>query len=126
MKTRPFRSLKDVLARGSAVSEVENPHRRYLRVANLELRRTLCRKVRDAALKRAEEMQTQIAQIEGEASQLLAGGMAADGGARRPPPTVAARRCPGGARRPTLQGRPTPQAEPAPQASQPRTVTLKY
>jgi hypothetical protein len=126
MKTRPHRGLQDVPTRSSLTSEVHNPHRKYLRVANLELRRTLCRKVRDAALKRAGEMENQMTQIEREEAQLLAADEAAqNGGARRPTPTNAARRCPVGALRPTL-----PSASPAAagdgQTAQPRTVTLKY
>jgi hypothetical protein len=40
-------------------------------VASLELRKTLCRKVRDAAAKRAEEMQGKMGEIETEESRLL-------------------------------------------------------
>jgi hypothetical protein len=89
MKTRPHRGLQDVPTRSSLTSEVQNPHRKYLRVANLELRRTLCRKVRDAALKRAGEMESQMTQIEREEAQLLAaGGAVQDGGARTARPTL--------------------------------------
>jgi hypothetical protein len=80
MKTRPHRGLQDVRTRSSLTSEVQNPHRKFLRVANLELRRTLCRKVRDAALKRAGEMEDQMTQIEREEAQLLATGGAANRG----------------------------------------------
>jgi len=76
------------------------------------LRRTLCRKVRDAALKRAGEMEEQMTQIEREEAQLLAAGEAAgNGGARFA--------------RPTLRPAP-PAAAGDDQTAQPHGITLKY
>ncbi len=74
MKARPHRGLHDIRTRGSLASNAENPQRRFLRVASIELKKTLCRRVRDAARKRAEEMDAQIAELEQEKTRLLAAG----------------------------------------------------
>ncbi|MGA2068254.1 MAG: hypothetical protein ABSG86_24995 [Thermoguttaceae bacterium] len=87
MRTRPARGVQDVRTRSSLTSETEHPHRKFLRVASLELRRTLCRKVREAALKRVGEMEAQMSRIESEEAQLLAaGGVAARGLPHAVPP----------------------------------------
>ena len=41
-------------------------------MASLELKKSLCSKVRDAARKRSEEMDRKIAELDGEKAQLLA------------------------------------------------------
>ena len=66
------KGLQDIRTRSSLTGEAENPQRKFLRVASLELKKSLCRKVRDAARKRAEEMDRKIAELDDEKAQLLA------------------------------------------------------
>jgi hypothetical protein len=73
MRRRPFKSLQDIPTHSNRTSEAENPHRKFLQMANLELRKTLCSKVREAAKKRAEEMDKKIAELEAEQSRILCG-----------------------------------------------------
>ena len=87
MRTRPRRGLQDIRTRSSLASDAENPQRKYLRWASLELKKSLCQKVRDAARKRAEEMDRKIAELEAEESRLLAMALGAEAG---PPPPAAA------------------------------------
>ena len=87
MKTTPRKGLQDVPTRSSLTSEAENPQRRFLRVASLELRKALCQKVRDVARARAAEMDRKIAELELEESRLLA---AAAVSHQKQPPAVAA------------------------------------
>lgn len=72
MRTRPRKGLQDIPTRSSLTGETHNPQRKFLRVANLELKKALCQKVRDAALKRAAEMDRAIADLEGEKARILA------------------------------------------------------
>ncbi len=78
MKTRPRKGLHDIRTRSSLASDAENPQRKYLRWASLELKKSLCQKVRDAARKRAEEMDRKIAELKAEESRLLAMALAAE------------------------------------------------
>ncbi len=86
MRTRPRKGLQDIRTRSSLASDAENPQRKYLRWASLELKKSLCQKVREAARKRAEEMDRKIAELEAEESRLLAMALAAEAG---PPPLAA-------------------------------------
>jgi hypothetical protein len=79
MKNKPRKGLQDIRTRSSLTSEAENPQRKFLRVASLELKKSLCRKVRDAARKRSEEMDRKIAELDGEKAQLLVPDPAAAG-----------------------------------------------
>ena len=55
------------------------------RAASLELKKSLCRKVRDAAQERAEEMQQKIAELDDEQARLLAASPpAGEAGSQRP------------------------------------------
>jgi hypothetical protein len=73
MNNQPRKGLQDITTRsGLAAGEIQNPQRRYLRAASLELKKSLCHKVRDAAVKRVAEMDLAIAALEDEKSQLLA------------------------------------------------------
>ncbi len=72
MKSGTRKGLQDIRTRSSLTSEVENPQRKFLRVASLELKKSLCRKVCDAAKKRAEEMEGKIAELDEEKGRLLA------------------------------------------------------
>jgi hypothetical protein len=77
MKTKPRRGLQDMPTHSSLTSEAENPQRRFLRVATLELRKSLCKKMRDVARTRVAEMERKIAELELEESRLLAGAQVA-------------------------------------------------
>ena len=70
--------MQDIRTRSSLTSEVENPQRKFLRAASLELKKSLCRKVRDAAKKRAEEMEGKIGELDHEQAGLLAAAPPAD------------------------------------------------
>ncbi|MGA2031766.1 MAG: hypothetical protein ABSG68_05880 [Thermoguttaceae bacterium] len=70
------KGLQSIRTRSSQASEADNPHRKFLRVANLELRKTLCNRVREAALRRVAEMDEQLADIAGQQAELL--GLAQD------------------------------------------------
>ena len=74
MNKQPRKGLQDITTRsGLAAGDIQNPQRRYLRVASLELKKTLCAKVREAAEKRVVEMREKIAELDREQSRLLAG-----------------------------------------------------
>jgi hypothetical protein len=68
-KTR--RGLQNLVTRSNQSGEAENPHRKFLRVATLELQKSLCGRVREAALRRTAEMDKQLADIAGQQAQLL-------------------------------------------------------
>ena len=72
MKNKLRKGLQDIRTRSSLPGDAENPQRKFLRVASLELKKSLCSKVRDAARKRSEEMDNKIAELESEKAQLLA------------------------------------------------------
>jgi len=80
MKTQPRKGLQDIRTRSGLTGEAENPQRKFLRVASLELKKSLCNKVRDAARKRSQEMDRKIAELDGEKARLLAAGHAAEQG----------------------------------------------
>jgi hypothetical protein len=90
VKNKPRKGLQDIRTRSSLTSETEHPQRKFLRAASLELKKSLCSKVRDAARKRCEEMERQIADLDGEQTQLLASSQVVEQGetelpvARRP------------------------------------------
>ena len=71
MKKPTRRGLQDLVTRTNLSSDTENPHRKFLRVANLELRKALCVRVRAAAARRVAQMDEQLAEIELQQTQLL-------------------------------------------------------
>jgi hypothetical protein len=84
------KGLQDIRTRSSLTGDAENPQRKYLHVASLELKKSLCSKVRDAARKRSEEMDKKIAELDGEKAELLASSQipaegATDSAAAQPP-----------------------------------------
>ena len=89
MRNKPRKGLQDIRTRSSLTSDLENPQRKFLRIASLELKMSLCRKVRDTARKRFEEMDRKIAELDGERKQLLASSQVAEQGETEP---AAARR----------------------------------
>jgi hypothetical protein len=80
MRHNVHKGLQDIRTRGSLTSDAENPQRKFLRLASLELKKSLCRKVRDAARKRSEEMDRKIAELDVEQAQLLASSQVSDPG----------------------------------------------
>jgi hypothetical protein len=72
MKGIVRKGLHEIRTRSSLTSELENPQRKYLRAAGLELKKSLCRKVRDAARARTEEMDREIADLQQQQARLLA------------------------------------------------------
>jgi hypothetical protein len=72
MRAKPCRGLHDIITRSGLGSQTDSAQRKYLQIACLELRKTLCRKVRDAARDRAAEMDRKIAELDTEESRLLA------------------------------------------------------
>jgi hypothetical protein len=72
MRSTARKGLQDIRTRSSLTSELENPQRKFLHAASLELKKSLCRKVRDAARKRTDEMEAKIAELDDEQARLLA------------------------------------------------------
>jgi hypothetical protein len=89
MRNKLRRGMQDIRTRSSLTSEAENPQRKFLRAASLEIKKSLCRKVRDAARKRSEEMDRKIAELDGEQTQLLASSQVSE--QRETGPTAAQR-----------------------------------
>jgi hypothetical protein len=85
MRNKPHRGLQDIRTRSSLTGEAENPQRKFLRVASVELKKSLCSKVRDAARKRSEEMDRKIAELDSEKAQLLASCQVVEEGKTDPP-----------------------------------------
>lgn len=67
----PRGSLRDIRTGTNQTSDAEAPQRKFLRLANLELKRALCNRVREAAVKRVAEMDEQLAEITQEQAQML-------------------------------------------------------
>ena len=100
MRTRPRKGLQDIATRSSLTGDAANPQRKYLRAASLELRKSLCKKVREAAQTRTEEMDRKIVELDSETARILAVGevlpsaaplAAATGPVRGAPPDPARR-----------------------------------
>ena len=72
MRIGTRKGLQDIRTRSSLGGELENPQRKFLRAASLELKKSLCRKVCDAAKERAEEMEGKIVELDHEQARLLA------------------------------------------------------
>ncbi len=72
MRNTPRKGLQDIRTRSSLTGDAENPQRKFLHIASLELKKSLCSKVRTAARKRLEEMDKKIADLDEEKTQLLA------------------------------------------------------
>jgi hypothetical protein len=73
MNRKPRKGMHDVATRSSLTNSLENPQHAFLRMASLELKKTLCAKVREAAERRVVEMREMIAELEREQSRLLTG-----------------------------------------------------
>jgi DNA-binding transcriptional MerR regulator len=71
MKPRPRKGLEDIRSVVNLSGEEKNPQRKFLRLATLELRKTLCNTVKEAARRRLAEMDQQLAEIEEEQARML-------------------------------------------------------
>ena len=85
MTRTPRKGLHDIATRSSRTSSLDTPQHAFLSMASLELKKTLCNKVLEAARKRCAEMDTQIAELEREQERLLAMALKDDPGLRRSP-----------------------------------------
>jgi hypothetical protein len=71
MKNKVRKGLHDIVTRGALSDDAQNPQRKFLAAASLELKKTLCDKVRDAARKRIAQMDQKIAELDAEIAQVL-------------------------------------------------------
>jgi hypothetical protein len=71
MKPRPRKGLQDIRSVVDRSGGEKNPQRKFLRLATLELRKTLCNTVKEAARRRLAEMDRQLAEIIAEQSEVL-------------------------------------------------------
>jgi hypothetical protein len=78
MKFKTWLGLHGARTRPSLGGDAQS-HRVLLRLANLELRRTLCQRVREAARRHIREVENQMSEIEAEQARLLG-----EPGAERP------------------------------------------
>ena len=67
----PRRGLQDIRTRTNQTTDAEAPQRKFLRLADLELKRSLCSRVREAAARRVAEMDKQLAEITEEQARML-------------------------------------------------------
>ena len=65
------RSSRPIRTRTDQATDAEVPQRKFLRLADLELKRALCSRVRDAAANRVAEMDQQLAEITQEQARML-------------------------------------------------------
>jgi hypothetical protein len=71
MKPKPRKGLQDIRSVTNLSGEEKNPQRKFLRLATLELRKTLCNTVKAAACRRLVEMDQQLAEIAAEQAGVL-------------------------------------------------------
>jgi hypothetical protein len=65
------KGLSDIRTRTNQAADVDAPQRKFLRLADLELKRALCARVRDASARRVAEMDQQLAEIAAAQARLL-------------------------------------------------------
>jgi hypothetical protein len=65
------RGLSDIRTRTNQTSDIDAPQRKFLRLADLELKRALCTRVRDASARRVAEMDQQLAEIVAAQARML-------------------------------------------------------
>ncbi len=71
-ENRGRKGLQDIPTRSSLTSELENPQRKFLRAASLELKKSLCRKVRRCGGEAGGRNEAaRLAEIEAEQAELL-------------------------------------------------------
>jgi hypothetical protein len=72
MKSRPPRGLQDIRTMSDRVQDADNPQRKYLTLAMLELEKVRRSKEKANAGRRVENIDRRLAQIEEEQASLLA------------------------------------------------------
>jgi hypothetical protein len=65
------RGLSDIRTRTNQAGDSDAPQRKFLRLADLELKRALCSRVRDASARRVAEMDQQLAEIAAAQARML-------------------------------------------------------
>lgn len=72
MKSRPSKGLQDIRTMSERISEADNPQRKYLTLAMLELEKVRRNKEKQSASQRVESIKRRVAEIEEEQVDLLA------------------------------------------------------
>ncbi len=72
MKSRPSRGLQDIRTMSERTSDADNPQRKYLTLAMLELEKARRNKERQSASRRVDNIDRRLAEIERHQAGLLA------------------------------------------------------
>ncbi|OHB66465.1 MAG: hypothetical protein A2V70_02725 [Planctomycetes bacterium RBG_13_63_9] len=72
MKSKPARGLQDIRTISERTSDADNPQRKYLSLAMLELEKVRRNKEKQSASQRVENIDRRVAEIEEEQASLLA------------------------------------------------------
>jgi len=71
MKPQIRKGLHDIVTYRGVTTDENNPQRKFLAAASVELKKTLCDRVRAAARKRVVEMDRKIAELDAELDSLV-------------------------------------------------------
>ena len=71
MSANARKGLRGIRTRTDLTRASADSHSTFLRLANLELKRTLCNRVKQAAARRIEEVDKQLVEIEAEQATVL-------------------------------------------------------
>lgn len=82
MKPPVRKGLHDIVTHRGATTDENNPQRKFLAAASVELKKTLCDRVRAAARKRAAEMDCKIAELDAELDRLFGRRQCGEAGSR--------------------------------------------
>ncbi|MHB1035522.1 MAG: hypothetical protein ACYC35_23445 [Pirellulales bacterium] len=66
MRTTPRKGLQDIQTLTNRTSEARCPHKRFLRLAYLELKKACCQNEKRAATRRVDELNRQLAELDQE------------------------------------------------------------
>lgn len=72
MKSKTLRGLQDIHTMSERISQTDNPQRKYLTLAMLELEKARRNKERQSASQRVENIDRRVAEIQEEQAGLLA------------------------------------------------------
>ncbi len=72
MKSRPSRGLQDIRTMSERTSDADNPQRKYLTLAMLELEKARRNKEKQSASQRVQNIDRRVAEIEQQQAGLLA------------------------------------------------------
>jgi uncharacterized protein YhaN len=84
MKSKPLRGVQDIHTMSERISQADNPQRKYLALAMLELEKARRNKEKFSARQRVAGIDRRITEIEGEQATLLAEAEAALGTSHPP------------------------------------------